>query len=65
MPKTWFLNPRVCKDGGEKYYIGFNLNNKRYRLFGSKIISSSLKLSLTYFKVLKIPELTEEDMPQV
>ena len=37
--------PQVCKDKREKYYIDFNLNNKRYRLFGGKMIGSSLLIN--------------------
>ena len=37
--------PQVRKDKQGKYYIDFNLNNNRYRLFGGKIIGSSLMIN--------------------
>ena len=37
--------PQVCKNKQGKYYIDFNLNNKRYRLFGGNLIGSSLMIN--------------------
>ena len=34
--------PKVCKRKDGKYYADFKLNNKRYRLFGGRLIGSSL-----------------------
>ena len=42
MPNNTLSYPKVCKNRLGKYYIDFKLNKKRYRLFGGKLIGSSL-----------------------
>ena len=42
MPKSSLSYPKVCKHKDGRYYVDFNLNSKRYRLFNSKRINSSL-----------------------
>ena len=42
MPKSSLSYPKVCKHKDGRYYINFNLNSKRYRLFSGKRINSSL-----------------------
>ena len=66
--------PKVCKRYESLYYIDFNLNNKRIRMFSGKKIGlltklqkamghSSLNVCLTYLRGLEVTELKEEDMP--
>ncbi len=45
MPNNTLSYPKVCKNRRGKYYIDFKLNNKRYRLFGGKLIGSSLLIN--------------------
>lgn len=45
MPNNTLSYPKVCKSRLRKYYIDFKLNNKRYRLFGGKLIGSSLLIN--------------------
>jgi hypothetical protein len=42
MPKSSLSYPKVCKHKDGRYYVNFNLNSKRYRLFNGKRIHSSL-----------------------
>ena len=42
MPKSSLSYPKVCKHKDGRYYVDFNLNSKRYRLFNGKRINSSL-----------------------
>ena len=42
MPKSSLSYPKVCKQKDGRYYVDFNLNFKRYRLFNGKRINSSL-----------------------
>ena len=42
MPKSSLSYPKVCKHKDGRYYLNFNLNSKRYRLFNGKRINSSL-----------------------
>ena len=42
MPKNSLSYPKVCKHKDGRYYVNFNLNSKRYRLFNGKRINSSL-----------------------
>ena len=60
--------PRVCKNKYNKYWIDFNLNNKRTGSL-SKLQKamghSSLKVSLTYLRGLEVEDLKEEDMPMI
>ena len=42
MPKSSLSYPKVCKHKDGRYYVNFNLNSKRYRLFNGKRINSSL-----------------------
>ena len=45
MPNNTLSYPKVCKNRLGKYYIDFKLNKKRYRLFGGKLIDSSLLIN--------------------
>ena len=45
MPNNTLSYPKVCKNRSGKYYIDFKLNKKRYRLFGGKLINSSLLIN--------------------
>jgi len=42
MPKSSLSYPKVCKHKDGRYYVNFNLNSKRYRLFNGKRINSSI-----------------------
>ena len=42
MPKSSLSYPKVCKHKDGRYYVNFNLNSKRFRLFNGKRIHSSL-----------------------
>ena len=42
MPKNSLSYPKVCKHKDGRYYVNFNLNSKRFRLFNGKRIHSSL-----------------------
>ena len=42
MPKSSLSYPKVCKYKDGRYYLNFNLNSKRYRLFNGKRINSYL-----------------------
>ena len=42
MPNNSLSYPKVCKRKDGKYYVGFKLNNKCYRLFSGRLIGSSL-----------------------
>ena len=42
MPKSSLSYPKVCKHKDGRYYLNFNLNSKRYRLFNGKRINSSI-----------------------
>ena len=42
MPKSSLSYPKVCKHKDGRYYVNFNLNYKRYRLFNGRRINSSL-----------------------
>ena len=42
MPNYSLSYPKVRKDSYDNYFIDFNLNSKRYRLFNGKRINSSL-----------------------
>ena len=52
MPNNTLSYPKVSKNRLGKYYIDFKLNKKRYRLFGGKLIGSSLLIN-TYPKHLR------------
>ena len=41
MPNKSLSYPKVCRRTDGKYYIDFNLNGKRFRLFNGKYIGSS------------------------
>ena len=45
--------PNVCKKSDGRYFIDFNLNGRRYRLFSGRMIHSSLRPN-TYPKKLRL-----------
>ena len=42
MPNNSLSCPKVCKRIDGKYYVDFNLNNRRYRLYSGRLINSTL-----------------------
>ena len=52
MPNYSISYPNVCKKLDGRYFIDFNLNNRRYRLFSGRMINSSLRPN-TYPKKLR------------
>ena len=53
MPKNSISYPNVCKKSDGRYFIDFNLNKRRYRLFSGRMIHSSLRPN-TYPKKLRL-----------
>lgn len=52
MPNNSISYPKVCKKSDGRYFIDFNLNDRRYRLFSGRMIHSSLRPN-TYPKKLR------------
>jgi len=53
VPKNSISYPNVCKKSDGRYFIDFNLNKRRYRLFSGRMINLSLRPN-TYPKKLRL-----------